>query len=44
MPLKPADENILAAKGDTKFAKGTKVIASITFANKKTVNARFAVK
>ncbi|MDQ9169564.1 hypothetical protein Q8A64_03975 [Oxalobacteraceae bacterium R-40] len=44
LPLEPAGENMLAAKGDTKLAKGTKAIASITFANKETVNVRFAVR
>jgi hypothetical protein len=44
LPLEPAGDNTLAAKGDTKFVKGTKAIASITFADKKTVNVRFSVK
>ncbi|HAT9478913.1 TPA: hypothetical protein JBD06_06835 [Legionella pneumophila subsp. pneumophila] len=44
LPLEPAGENTLAAKGDTKLDKGAKAIASITFADKKTVNVRFSVK
>lgn len=44
LPLEPAGENKLAAKGNAKLAKGAKAIASITFANKETVNVRFAFK
>lgn len=44
LPLEPVGENTLAAKGDAKLVKGAKAIASITFANKETVNVRFAVK
>jgi hypothetical protein len=42
--LEPADENTLIVKGHPKLAKGTKAIASITFADKKTVNVRFSIK
>ena len=44
VPLQPSGENMLEAKGDTKLAKGAKAVASITFANKKTVSMsmRFA--
>jgi hypothetical protein len=44
LPLEPAGDNTLAAKGDTKFVKGSKAIAAITFADKKTVNVRFSMK
>jgi hypothetical protein len=44
LPLEPAGENMLAAKGGAKLAKGAKAIASITFATKETVNVRFAVR
>jgi hypothetical protein len=44
LPLEPAGDNTLAAKGDAKLVKGSKAIASITFADKTTVNVRFSVK
>lgn len=44
VPLEPAAENTLVAKGDAKLVKGTKAIAAVTFADKKTVNVRFSVK
>lgn len=44
VPLQPSGENMLEAKGDAKLAKGAKAVASITFANKKTISVRFAVK
>ncbi|MEC4723768.1 hypothetical protein RY831_32100 [Noviherbaspirillum sp. CPCC 100848] len=42
--LEPAGSNILASKDDAKLAKGSKAIAALTFADKKTVNVRFSVK
>lgn len=42
--LEPAGSNTLATKEDAKLAKGSKAIATITFADKKAVNARFSVK
>lgn len=44
VPLEPAGDNILAAKGDARLDKGAKAIAAVTFADKRTVNVRFAVK
>ncbi|RJG04540.1 hypothetical protein [Noviherbaspirillum sedimenti] len=42
--LEPSGENALVTKGEAKLAKGTKAIAAVTFADKKTVNVRFPVK
>lgn len=42
--LEPAGSNQMTTKGEVKLPKGTKVIATITFANKNVVNVRFAVK
>lgn len=42
--LEPAGENTLVTKGEAKLVKGTKAIAAVTFADKKTVNVRFSVK
>lgn len=42
--LHPAGDNILEARGDAKLAPGAKAVASITFANKKTVTVRFSIK
>lgn len=44
VPLEPAGENTMVTKGEAKFGQGAKAIASMTFADKKTVNVRFAVK
>lgn len=44
LPLQAGAGNTLVAKGDTKLATGSKAVASITFANKKTVRVRFSVK
>ena len=44
VPLEAAGENTLVTKGDAKLMKGTKAIAAVTFADKKTVNVRFSVK
>jgi uncharacterized Zn-binding protein involved in type VI secretion len=42
--LDGTSENTLMSKEDAKLAKGSKAVAAITFADKKTVNVRFAVK
>jgi hypothetical protein len=42
--LEPAGENTLVSKGDAKLGASAKAIAAITFADKKTVNVRFAIK
>lgn len=44
IPLESAGENTLVTKGEAKLTKGTKAIAAVTFADKKTVNVRFSVK
>jgi hypothetical protein len=43
-PLQPVGENTLEAKGVSKLTAGAKAVATITFADKKTVNARFTIK
>lgn len=42
--LEAAGDNTMVANGDAKLAKGSKAVASMTFADKKTVNVRFSVK
>ncbi|MEN9865254.1 MAG: hypothetical protein RL748_844 [Pseudomonadota bacterium] len=42
--LHASGENVLESKDDAKLAAGAKVVALITFADKKTVSVRFAVK
>lgn len=44
VPLEPAGDNTMAANGDAKLGKGAKAIATLTFADKKTVNVRFSIK
>jgi uncharacterized Zn-binding protein involved in type VI secretion len=44
VPLEAAGENKLTTKGEARLVKGSKAIAALTFADKKTVNVRFAVK
>lgn len=44
LPLAAGGANTLVVKGDAKLAPGDKVVAVITFADKKTVSVRFAVK
>ena len=44
VPLAAGAGNTIVAKGDAKLAPGAKAVAAITFADKKTVNVRFAVK
>jgi hypothetical protein len=42
--LQPFDDNALVVVGEAKLAPGTKAIAAITFADKKTVTVRFSIK
>ena len=42
--LEAGSDNTLVADGDAKLAKGSKAVATVTFADKKTVNVRFSVK
>lgn len=44
LPLQAGSTNTLVAKGGAKLAPGSKAVASITFADKKTVSVRFAIK
>jgi hypothetical protein len=44
LPLESGGGNTLVAKGGAKLAPGSKAVAAITFADKKTVSVRFAVK
>ena len=44
LPLEAGTGNTLVAKGDPKLAAGSKAVAAITFADKKTVSVRFSVK
>lgn len=42
--LEPAGDNTLVAKSDVKLGQGSKAIAAITFADKKSSNVRFSMK
>lgn len=42
--LEPAGANTLVAKGPVRMDKGAKAIAAVTFADKRSVSVRFAVK
>ncbi len=44
LPLQAGSANTLVAMGGAKLAPGSKAVASITFADKKTVSVRFAIK
>lgn len=44
VPLEAAGGNMLVAKGDAAFAKGSKAVAAVTFAKKSVVSVRFSVK
>lgn len=44
LPLEPAGDNVMVAKGDAKLTKGAKAIASVTLADKRTVSVRFSIK
>lgn len=42
--LEDAGKNMLISKGEVKLSKGAKVVAAITFADKSSINIRFAIK
>jgi hypothetical protein len=42
--LVPSGANTMTSSGDARLSKGSKVIASIMLADKRTVNVRFSVK
>lgn len=44
LPLQAVGDNTLVAKGGAKLAPGSKAVAAITFADKRTVSVRFAIK
>lgn len=44
VPLEAKGDNTLETGGDVKLSKGSKAVASVTFADKKTVNVRFSIK
>ena len=44
LPLVAGEGNTLVVKGGAKLAPGSKAVAAINFANKKSVSVRFAIK
>lgn len=44
LPLESGGDNILVVKGHADLEKGSKAVASVRFADKKTVSVRFSVK
>lgn len=44
LPLESGGNNVLVAKGQAALEKGSKAVASVNFADKKTVSVRFSVK
>lgn len=44
LPLAAGGNNTLVVKGDAKLAAGSKAVAAVTFADKKTVSVRFSIK
>jgi len=44
LPLESGGNNVLVAKGQAPLEKGSKAVASVNFADKKTVSVRFSVK
>lgn len=44
LPLESGDNNLLVVKGLAGLEKGSKAVASVSFADKKTVSVRFSVK
>jgi hypothetical protein len=44
VPLAPSGTNAMTSSGDAKLSAGSKVIASMTLPDKRTVNVRFSVK
>lgn len=44
LPLASGGNNTLVVKGDAGLGKGSKAVAAVTFADKKTISVRFSVK
>lgn len=44
LPLESGGNNTLVVKGQANIEKGSKAVAAVNFADKKTVNVRFSVK
>ena len=44
LPLESGGDNTLVVKGKAPLEKGSKAVASVSFADKKTVSVRFSVK
>lgn len=44
LPLESGGSNTLVVKGKPKLEKGSKAVASVSFADKKSVSVRFSVK
>lgn len=44
VPLESGGSNRLVARGNAKLEPGSKAVAAVTFADKKTVSVRFSVK
>lgn len=44
VPIEPAGDNTMTTRGEAKLAKGSKAVAKLTLADKKTINVRFAIK
>jgi hypothetical protein len=44
VPLAPSGTNAMTSSGDARLSAGSKVIASMTLPDKRTVNVRFSVK
>lgn len=44
LPLESGGANTLVVKGNAVLAKGSKAVASVSFADKKTVSVRFSVR
>jgi hypothetical protein len=44
LPLENGAGNALVVKGDARLAPGSKAVASVTFADKKTVRVRFSIR
>ena len=44
LPLESGGDNLLVVKGKAALEKGSKAVASVSFADKKNVSVRFSVK
>jgi hypothetical protein len=44
LPLESGGNNVLVVKGEAALEKGSKAVASVNFADKKSVSVRFSVK